>query len=99
MLLDKINKLKKKSSPSSNEDIREINKLKKLKTDQKYQTTFESFKLYTFMIYDGLAFFGFAFNKLPRLRGHKESFMDKFRDRKKLATLFCFMLVAVVVVL
>ena len=32
---------------------------------------------YAFMIWDGMEFFGFAFDKLPRLRGHKESWKDK----------------------
>ena len=55
-------------------------------------------KNYLFMLYDGMGFFDFHFNKLPRLRGHKESILDKFRDRKKIASLFVFSCVAIVVV-
>ena len=51
------------------------------------------------MIYDGLEFFGFPFDKLPRLRGHKESYLDKLRDRKRLAKIFCLVIIATVLII
>lgn len=54
---------------------------------------------YSFMIWDGLQFFGFAFDKLPRLRGHKASFTDKFQDRKRIASIFMLLIIAMWVVL
>ena len=51
------------------------------------------------MIWDGMEFFGFAFDKLPRLRGHKESFMDKLQNRKKIATYLLLLIIGLWVVL
>ena len=99
MLLDKINKLKKSGNATSPENNRELNRTKKLKTDQATISSSSVFKNYAFMIYDGMGFFDFHFNKLPRLRGHQESIMDKFRDRKKIASFLVFFCVAVVVVI
>ena len=51
------------------------------------------------MIWDGLKFFGFAFDKLPRLRGKKASIMDKLRDRKKIASFVMVFVLALWVIL
>ena len=59
----------------------------------------EIMQKYVFMIWDGMEFFGFAFDKLPRLRGHKESFADKFQNRKKIATLLLLLILGLWVVL
>ena len=53
---------------------------------------------YVFILWDGLQFFGFAFDKLPRLRGHKASFFDKLQDRKRIASIILLMLVALWVI-
>ena len=42
---------------------------------------------YAFFIWDGLKFFRFDFDKLPRLRGKKKSFTDKLQNRKTIASL------------
>ena len=38
---------------------------------------------YFFIIWDGLHFFGFEMEKLQRLKGKKESYCDKFTNKKK----------------
>jgi len=35
---------------------------------------------YWFLLYDGIGFFGFAFYKLPRLKGEKPSPLTKLKD-------------------
>jgi len=35
---------------------------------------------YAFLLWDGIGFFGFAFYKLPRLRGEKPTLITKFKD-------------------
>ena len=38
------------------------------------------------MLWDGLVFFGFDDTKIPRMNGSKTSYLDKFKNKKWLAT-------------
>ena len=53
---------------------------------------------YCFLIWDGLKFFSFTFDKLPRLRGKKKSFMDKLQNRKLMGSIIIFILIALWVI-
>jgi hypothetical protein len=53
---------------------------------------------YVFILWDGLKFFDFAFDKLPRLRGHNASFLDKLQDRKKIASVILLILITIWVI-
>ena len=52
-------------------------------------------KGYTFLVWDGFRFFGFAFDKLPRLRGKKPSFKDKLSNRKLIVSILIIAIVSI----
>ena len=76
--------------------MQEIEDLKKLRQITSQEASFRhNLEQYSFLVWDGFRFFGFAFDKLPRLRGHKPSFTDKFNNRKLFVTI---LLVAIVTI-
>ena len=55
-------------------------KLGQLTLCQKMIQLFWTIYNYLFIMYDGIGVFGFAFYKIPRLRGTKPNLLTKFRD-------------------
>ena len=56
------------SNNDQDNNDQQVTKLADFKTcELQYRQKFDK---YVFMIWDGLRFFDFAFDKLPRLRGH-----------------------------
>ena len=82
------------------EKIEKMDALTKLSSVKTKELSFwKNLGKQAFLIWDGLKFFGFQFDKLPRLRGKKKSFTDKLQNRKHIASFIIILVLTLWVIL